>query len=399
VRKLRIFVFDILAPGVVTGWIIWRYPELLDSVIPWLIFGILWHLTFEISDTHSFRSKGEDAYRKWGKRPMTWLLVFAVGGCISLAYWASIRYGLTELSVLAKKPRPSEVSKPHEDVEAKSGVPANPIREKPESTLNSLFNHQPLIERTVKFAVMIPFDTAPDSSPIPLDENPDDPLYRTYGDMVSLAMNGTVPISAREAMGDGQISWHAKSISIEEAPAFLGKLLRYYIFRCIDNLQRNSITVSVGYPAQASAGIEPPNAEPYPYEKLFRELSENVFFRPFLHRPSGDEMAWKLRSVSLPKGTEIKFAQLSNPDKYLVRFQRPDHFKVDFIVENFLGTGVGQVPKRFLTPHVGTTMQWTFFVTMRYTIQHAEDDGFNPNTYAQWLDAIYDGLRRRLVAD
>jgi hypothetical protein len=246
---------------------------------------------------------------------------------------------------------------------------------------------------------MIPFDTAPDSSPIPLDENPDDPLFRTYGEMASLASNGTVPESAREAKSDGPISWHAKSISMEEAPAFLGRLLQYYLFHCIDNLRRNSLTISIGYPAEASAGIEPPNAEPYSYEKLSRELADNVFFRPFFHRPSGDEMTWKLKSVSMPKGTEIKFVEMSKPDKYLVRFQRPAHFEVDFIVESFVGTGVGSVPKHFATPRVSTTMQWPFFVTMRYTIEHNVDDDFNPNSYAQWHDAIYDGLHKRLVAD
>jgi pimeloyl-ACP methyl ester carboxylesterase len=255
----------------------------------------------------------------------------------------------------------------------------------------------PPIQRTAKFAVMIPFDSSPDSSPIPLDENPDDPLYRTYAHMVSLAMNGTVPETARDAQGEGQISWQAKSISMQEAPAFLGKLLQYYVFQCIDNLQRNSLTVSVGYPAQASAGIEPPNAAPYPYEKLSRELADNVFFRPFLHRPSGDEMAWKVKSVSMPKGTEIRFSEM--PDKYLVSFHRPGHFTVDFIVESFVGTGVGQVPKHFVTPHVSTTMQWTFFVTMRYAIEHSDDRGFNPSSYAQWLDAIYDGLHKQLAAD
>jgi hypothetical protein len=217
--------------------------------------------------------------------------------------------------------------------------------------------------------------------------------------MASLAMNGTVPETAREAKSEGQISWQAKSISMEEAPAFLGRLLQYYLFHTIDNLQRNSLTLSVGYPAEASAGIEPPNAEPYSYEKLSRELADNLFFRPFLHRPSGDEMGWKLKSVSMPKGTEIKFVETSKPDKYSVRFRRPDHFEVEFIVESFAGTGVGQVPKHFVTPHVSTTMQWPFFVTMRYTIEHSADVDFNPNSYAQWLDAIYDGLHKRLVAD
>jgi hypothetical protein len=271
--------------------------------------------------------------------------------------------------------------------------------DKKQKAKERLSNRQPPIEKTVKFAVMIPFDTAPDSTPIPLDENPDDPLFRTYQDMASLAMNGTVPETAREAEPDGQITWRAKSVSTQDAPTFLGRLLQYYVFECIDSLQRNSLRISIGYPAEANAGIEPPDAEPYPYEKLSQELAGNLFFKPFLHRPSSDEMNWKLKSVSMPKGTEIKFLQISNPDKYVVRFQKPEHFNVDFMVEGFAGTGVGQVPKHFVTQRARTTMQWPFFVTMHYSIEHSDDNSFNPNSYAQWLDALYDGLHRRLVVN
>jgi hypothetical protein len=256
---------------------------------------------------------------------------------------------------------------------------------------------KPPIEKTAKFAVMIPFNTAPGSAPIPQDGNPDDPLFRTYREMQSLAMSGTVPEDIRATKEVGQISWQAKPISTQEAPAFLGKLLQYYIFRSIDNLQRDSMTVSIGYPAEARAGIEPPNAEPYPYERLSIELSDNAFFRPFLHRPSGDEMTWKVKPVRMPRGTIIKLIQ--SPEGYLVRLQRPDYFQVEFVVKSFAGTGVGQVPKHFSTPYVGTTMQWTFFVTMHYTIEHPEDKDFNPSIYAQWLDALYEGLHHRLTAD
>jgi hypothetical protein len=261
----------------------------------------------------------------------------------------------------------------------------------------ALLRPQPSIERTVKFAILIPFDSAPDSFPIPLDENPDDPLFRTYGDLRFLAMNGTVPQTSSGAKSEGQIQVQGRPISMDEAPSFLGKLLQYYVFHCIDSLQRNSLTVSVGYPAEASAGIEPPNAEPYPYDLLSGELGDNAFFRPFQNRPSADEMAWKLKPVSMPKGTIIKFLQTSNPDKYVVRLQRLHYFKVDFIVDSFVGTGLGQVPKHFVTQRASTTMEWTFFVTMRYTIDRPDDENFNPGSYAQWLDALYDKLRGRLV--
>jgi hypothetical protein len=93
-------MFDIAAPGVIIGWLLWRYPELLDSVIPWLAFGVLWHLTLEICEAGYVKDKGKSAYAKWGKRPMTWFVVFLVGGVISLGYWYSIDRGLAKLAAL-----------------------------------------------------------------------------------------------------------------------------------------------------------------------------------------------------------------------------------------------------------------------------------------------------------
>jgi hypothetical protein len=258
--------------------------------------------------------------------------------------------------------------------------------------------HEPPIERTAKFSVMIPWDTAPNALPIPMDDNPDDPLFNTYGQLQGLAMNGTMPEATRETAGDGQVSWTSRPISTGEAPAFLGRLLQYYIFQTIDNLQHNSLSVYIGYPAEAHAGIEPPDAEPYSYKKLSSELAGNPFFRPFLHRPSGDDIRWKVKPGKFPRGTEIRF-MTQKPDEYLVRFQRPAYFKADFIVQQFLGTGVGQIPKHFVSKNANTIMQWAYVVTMHYRIDGPDDDTFVPASYAQWLYALYDGLRRKLELD
>jgi hypothetical protein len=250
-------------------------------------------------------------------------------------------------------------------------------------------------ERTAKFSVMIPFDTAPTSFPIPMDENPDDPLFRTYTDIHSLATAGTVPEAIRNAPATGQVTWSLQPVSTNDAPTFLARLLQYYVFSSIVSLQRDSFTVSVGQPATARPGIEPPDPERYSYDKLSQELGSNIFFRPFRNRQSGDEMAWKIKPAQMPKDTQISFTE--EGDKYVVRFQRPDHYRVDFIVEKFMGTGVGDVPKNFVTARKATTMQWTFIVTMRYRIERPDDEDFNPDTYARWLDAIYDGLHKQLT--
>jgi hypothetical protein len=264
---------------------------------------------------------------------------------------------------------------------------------------NPIEMHQPPIERVATFTVMIPFNTAPKFAPIPVDENPDDPLLRTYGDLITLTTNGTIPDAVRETRAEGQINWESTPVSVQDAPAFLSRLLQYYVFLCIDSLERNSLTVSLGAPAQANAAIEPPDAEPYPYDKLFQELSQNVFFRPFLYKPPQNEFLWKRKPVSMPKGTEIGFS-LIQPERYAVCFQRPGYFKATFSVETTkLGTGPGQVPKNFKTSLVSTTMIFVFLVKMHYSIEHPNDDEFNPSVYSQWLDSLYDGLKKRLAAD
>jgi hypothetical protein len=44
-------------------------------------------------------------------------------------------------------------------------------------------------------------------------------------------------------------------------------------------------------------------------------------------------------------------------------------------------------------------MQWAFFVTMQYSIQHRTDGHFNPDSYSAWADALYAALRSRLFTD
>src|SRR5258706_7894494 len=106
----------------------------------------------------------------------------------------------------------------------------------------------------------------------------------TYTEMATLASSGGVSDSAHEA-NPVPTEWEVGPISKEKAPEFLGKLLQYYILQCIDSLQRNSVTTYLGgAPPTASAGIEPPDSRPYSYKALFKELSGNRFFRPFLHR-------------------------------------------------------------------------------------------------------------------
>ena len=55
-RKLRILVFEDIGFGLLIGWLMWKYPELIDDVIPWVSVGIAWLLTRDYAlDMETFR--------------------------------------------------------------------------------------------------------------------------------------------------------------------------------------------------------------------------------------------------------------------------------------------------------------------------------------------------------
>jgi hypothetical protein len=263
--------------------------------------------------------------------------------------------------------------------------------------------HEPPIERTAKFTVMIPYDTTPGAFPVPTNENSSDPLSKRYSEFYWMGVNGTIPQALREtASVRGTINIDKPTpVSFADSSDFLARLLQYDIFHNIDSLQHDSMTLTIGAPTEANAGVDPPDAERYSYEKLFKELENNPFYRPFLHRPSGDDMSWKVKPSKFPKGIQITFPTDSTdkPDKYLVRFYRPQYYKADFIVEAFMGTKFGELPKNFESKNASMVMQWSFIVKMHYRIEHPDDEEFNPSVYAQWLDALYDGLKKRLASD
>jgi hypothetical protein len=85
-RKLRILLAEVVGLGILLGWLMWKYPELIDPIIPWVALGIAWHVTWEfVLDTKLCRS-GAVALGKRVNRMWIWILVFLIGGGISLLY-------------------------------------------------------------------------------------------------------------------------------------------------------------------------------------------------------------------------------------------------------------------------------------------------------------------------
>jgi hypothetical protein len=102
-RKLRILIAEVIGLGLLIAWLMWKYPEFVDSVIPWVALLVIWHFTWEfILDTEPFR-RGSAVLGKRINKMLIWPLVFVLGGGISLLYWVGINKSLIRLASLAKK--------------------------------------------------------------------------------------------------------------------------------------------------------------------------------------------------------------------------------------------------------------------------------------------------------
>jgi len=75
----------------------WKYPELVDPIVPWVALAVAWHITWDVLDARSVRH-GAVALAKRGNRMAIWILVFAVGGAVSLLYWYGIHKSLRRLA-------------------------------------------------------------------------------------------------------------------------------------------------------------------------------------------------------------------------------------------------------------------------------------------------------------
>jgi hypothetical protein len=94
-RKLRIFAIEIIVVGLLLGWLLWKYPEFVDSIVPWLALAVAWHATWEfvIDPLRGFLVGSRLRVRPVGR---VVLILIAVG--LTIVYWFGIKKGLKSLA-------------------------------------------------------------------------------------------------------------------------------------------------------------------------------------------------------------------------------------------------------------------------------------------------------------
>jgi hypothetical protein len=133
-------------------------------------------------------------------------------------------------------------------------------------------------------------------------------------------------------------------------------------------------------------------------EQLLKAIGTNQFFTP------QGAMIWKNPRYPLPvpKGTQVSLTeQPAHPEKgqmlvCTVRFQRPNFYKLDLDVSSGIGAN-DAMPAGFLPPSIPGATTWNVTVTMNYRIQNRHDEGFQPELYSAWADALFDGLQKQIA--
>ena len=119
--------------GVLLGWLMWKYPELVDDIIPWVALLIAWHLTWEYGLTTKPIRRMATVLGKKVKPLVAWPLAFVLGGLISLLYWRGINASLSKLAKAAErrasaKQQTSKENTPQEKLRQKRQPQTQPSR-------------------------------------------------------------------------------------------------------------------------------------------------------------------------------------------------------------------------------------------------------------------------------
>jgi hypothetical protein len=384
VRKLRILLAEVVGLGVLIGWLLWKYPELVDDIIPWVALLIAWHVTWEyVLDTEWVR-RGAAAVGRRLNPLIAWPLVFVLGGAISLFYWVGITRSLSGLAATATRlaaakanqttsghepTLKTEAARPHERTAPPKTAPAPP---------------RP-ISKALRFSTIVPFTAANANVPIPLNSNNEDPKADFYGDLTGLAGRPNEP---PEGTVYGERNFNDEGYRF----IFVTRLIQYYVLHSLRVLQGGRQgtrwIAGKGVTAIDVPPITAPDAAPYSTDALLHALGDNEF----LNR--SDTLLWKARPFQPPRGTIIKLGEQQPSDRPFecsVQFERPGYYRIDLVVSPGPALSA-QLPAGFQTPTPNVD-SYNMTVAMNYEVQKRTDDGFEPEAYVAWAESLFSGLK------
>lgn len=399
-RKLRVFVVELVLVGILVGWYVWKFPETLDPIIPWILWTIFAHLTWEtILENERVKSYAGGIVERRKVSLMMWLIAFALGGLISVGYlWLAGR-SLRKLTEFGKSHHMDQTDQ-NTAIESHGVTDSIPVvanHHEVQDAVTASSQRAPLqspITKTRRFATLVPIFPGNPNVPIPMNQNLQDPHSEFYSDLSSLTGRPNVPPAGWPPYQERNLSDHGSEFAV--------RLIQFYVFQSIFYLIRGRsgviTTVGEGVRTFEREPITPPDMVSYPTEELLKVIGTNQFFTPI------GAMIWKNPRYPLPvpKGTRLSLIEhAAQPDKgqmlvCTVRFERPNFYRLDFDVSSGIGANDG-MPAGFSPQSIPGVTTWSVTITMEYKIQSRHDEGFQPELYSAWADALFDGLQKQIA--
>jgi hypothetical protein len=252
------------------------------------------------------------------------------------------------------------------------------------------------LARMKAFSTIIPFAVDRFRAGIPYDTSRTDPLLRTYTDLAAISELPTEPYYDKDE------KLITPKISDDDMEALVGHIMQYYILRTVNEIQ-NPVTFETydqgkGLSATTNPPISVPNGQEYPNEKLFK-LFEKLKLR-FSSDSGANDRIWKTFKMKIPSGTKIDFVEVAESGKtnYIVRFERMPDLVLDFRIEPIQrNRGQGTFPEHFATFRPEEIQEAYSYVLVLHTDLKWTGERSVGQDYAEWVDGLEAGLRKKLV--
>jgi hypothetical protein len=231
------------------------------------------------------------------------------------------------------------------------------------------------------FNTVVPYIRGQERIIIPRDQNADNPNQEAFNELGDLTQHE-----------GGQ---YAKN---KDETVFLSELLRFRVLLDLEEItcctQFGMLQTGHGLKGLAKGAIRPPDQEAYSPAKIVKDAPLYEFFNK--------NSVGFLNSfpIIVPRATKISFPNLAypgviGPPKYMIRFERPDYFSIDFSVTP-LQCSVG-APEYFRVDPKVEKDCWTclFVIGTQYKIQRSHKD-IDAEAYAKWVKRVFEELQKRL---
>lgn len=136
----------------------------------------------------------------------------------------------------------------------------------------------------------------------------------------------------------------------------------------------------------------------YPGKTFLSVVASNRFSDSDMER-----FGWEHGHIPLPKNTtvgliHIATSQAAGVEKFVVRLDKPLFFRIDFVIEPLLATGMGILPAGLVLPpeSAARSQTYQFRVTMQATFEKITAGNSQTQEYKDWANWLFSGVKDTL---